>query len=132
MSQTSSTLTLVAPQVCAGLNLRRATHPDLGVVILKYAGNDATAAYDEIHAPGILEETLSPEAHKGLLDQTDIINLPQDQQDDIQRIEKTTGQIPLPQRYEKPELHKLISIHDFEQVAQKTLTVKAWAVSCPV
>jgi len=104
---------------------------DPRVVILRYAGNDATAAYDEIHAPGILEETLAPEAYKGLLDQADIINLPQDQQDDIQKIEKTTGQIPPPQRYEKPELHKLISIHDFEQVAQKTLTEKAWAVGYP-
>lgn len=104
---------------------------DLVIVILKYAGNDATSAYDEIHAPGILEQTLPPQAYKGLLDQADMINLPQDQQDDIQRIEKTTGQIPPTQRYEKPELHKLISIHDFEQVAKKTLTEKAWAVGYP-
>jgi len=101
---------------------------DPRAVILRYAGNDATAAYDEIHAPGILEETLPREAYKGLLDQADIIILPQDQQHDIQEIEKTTGQISPLKRYEKPELHKLISIHDFEEVARKTLTEKAWAV----
>ena len=101
--------------------------PDPETVILKYAGNDATAAYEEIHAPGILEETLPAEAYKGLLDQADIINLPQDQIDDIDKIEKTTGQTPPPKQYEKPELHKLISLHDFEEVAQKTLTPKAWA-----
>lgn len=122
----------MAPQVCAARDLLRAIHPDSGVVILRYAGNDATAAYDEIHAPSILEETLPPEAYKGLLDQADIINLPQDQQDDIQRFERTTGQIPPHQRYERPELHKLISIHDFEKVAQKTLTEKAWAVGYPL
>ena len=29
--------------------------------------------------------------------------------------------------YSKPDLHKLISVRDFEQVAEKTLTPKAWA-----
>lgn len=98
-----------------------------GAVILKYAGNDATAAYEEIHAPGIIEESLSQEAFKGLLDQADIINLPQDQQDDTDRIEKTTGQTPPSLQWQKPELHKLISLHDFEEVAERTLTEKAWA-----
>lgn len=100
---------------------------DQSTVILRYAGKDATAAYDEIHAPGILQETLPSAAYKGLLDQADIINLPQDQQDDTEKIEKSTGQIPPTQQYEKPELHKLISLHEFEDVAHRTLTEKAWA-----
>ena len=97
------------------------------IAILKYAGNDATAAYDEIHAPAILEESLAPNSYKGLLDQADIIDLPQNRKDDIKEIETSTGQTPLPQRYKKPELYKLISLHDFEDVARETLTKKAWA-----
>lgn len=96
-------------------------------VILKYAGKDATAAYDEVHAPGILEESLSPECYKGLLDQAEVVNLPPDQKEDIKSIETTRGQSISTEPYTKPDLYKLISVQDFEDVALKTLTKKAWA-----
>lgn len=96
-------------------------------VILRYAGSDATKAYDEIHAPGIIEEALSPEYYKGLLDQAEVVNLPPDQKEDIETIEKTTGQSTSSATYTKPELFKLISAQDFEDVARNTLTPKAWA-----
>ena len=57
---------------------------NISTVILKYAGQDATTAYDEVHAPGILEETLSKENYKGLLDETDVVNLIRIQKDDSQ------------------------------------------------
>ena len=44
-------------------------------VILRYAGSDATAAYDEIHSPGIIAETLPLECYKGLIDQAEVVNL---------------------------------------------------------
>lgn len=96
-------------------------------VILKYAGGDATAAYDEIHAPGIIEETLPPESYKGLLDQAEVVILPPEQKEDIKTIEKTRGQSISTATYTKPDLLKLISTQDFEDVARKTLTAKAWA-----
>lgn len=102
-------------------------HPGGSGIILKYAGNDATRAYDEIHAPGILEESLSPDNFRGLLDQAEVITLPEDQKEDIKTIKRTRGQSTSTKTYEKPELFKLISTYDFEEVAQKTLTAKAWA-----
>ena len=97
------------------------------VVILRYAGKDATAAYDEIHAPGILEESLSSDNFKGLLDQSEVVILPEEQKEDIDKIEKTRGQSTSTETYTKPDLFKLISTHDFGDVAKKTLTTKAWA-----
>ncbi|KAL2040119.1 hypothetical protein N7G274_007022 [Stereocaulon virgatum] len=102
-------------------------HPGGSGIILKYAGNDATRAYDEIHAPGILEESLSPDKFRGLLDQTEVITLPEDQKEDIKTIERTRGQSISTKTYEKPELFRLISTYDLEEVAQNTLTAKAWA-----
>ena len=97
------------------------------VVILRYAGKDATAAYDEIHAPGILEESLPSDKFKGLLDQSEVVILPEEQKEDIDRIEKTRKQSTSTETYTKPDLFKLISTHDFADVAEKTLTSKAWA-----
>ena len=96
-------------------------------VILKYAGRDATSAYDEIHAPGIIEETLPSESYKGLLDQAEVVALPPEQKEDIKTIEKTTGQSTSSPTYTKPDLLKVISTQDFEDVARNTLTPKAWA-----
>lgn len=96
-------------------------------VILRYAGVDATAAYDEVHAPGILEETLPAEKYIGLLDQAQVVNLPPNQKQEMSTIEQKTGQPAPIGTYLKPDLHKLISIHDFENVAQRTLSRKAWA-----
>lgn len=96
-------------------------------VILKCAGQDATTAYDEVHAPGILEESLSADKFKGLLDQAEVVTLPPEQKEDIKTIETTRGQSISTEEYTKPDLYKLISVQDFENVAQKTLTKKAWA-----
>ncbi|CAF9915461.1 hypothetical protein IMSHALPRED_002612 [Imshaugia aleurites] len=103
------------------------SHPGGSSIILRYAGRDATAAYDEIHAPGIIEETLPSECYKGLLDQAEVVVLPPEQKQDIKTIEKTTGQSTSTETYTKPELFKLISTQDFEDVARNTLTPKAWA-----
>ena len=55
------------------------------------------------------------------------MNLPSDQKEDIKTIEETTGQSTSTETYTKPELFKLISTQDFEDVARNTLTPKAWA-----
>ena len=80
-----------------------------------------------MHAPGIIEETLPPESYKGLLDQAEVVILPPEQKEDIETIEKTRGQSTSTATYTKPELLKLISTQDFEDVARNTLTPKAWA-----
>jgi L-lactate dehydrogenase (cytochrome) len=83
---------------------------------MKYAGGDATEAYDEIHAPGILEGTLSKEQFMGVAD-----NNPPIQLDLAAEVpSKKAGDLPA-------ELQSLISVHDFEDVARRLYTKKAFA-----
>ena len=56
-----------------------------------------------------------------------MVNLPPEQKEDTETIEKTTGQSTSTETYTKPELFKLISTQDFVDVARNTLTPKAWA-----
>ena len=62
-----------------------------------------------------------------MLDQADIPSIAEHQREDIEIIEKTTGQQPNATPWTKPELFKLLSSHDFEEVADHVLTPKAWA-----
>ena len=55
------------------------------------------------------------------------MNLTGDQKDDSHKIGTSVGQDSNTAAYQKPELHKLISLEDFEKVAQQTLSPKAWA-----
>jgi len=75
----------------------------------------------------MMEDYLPREKYIGLLDQTEVVNLPPDQKKDMKRIEEARETSNPPAVYTKPELHKLISLHDFEEVARKTLTPKGWA-----
>ncbi|KAF2017490.1 cytochrome b2 [Aaosphaeria arxii CBS 175.79] len=113
-------------------------HPGGSEVILKYAGGDATEAYNEIHAPGMLEETLEEGKFIGdLLPSSDVppsstIEEAVEAENSPPRIQ-TKAQVPIqiphqvPDVYEKPHLHSLISAADFREVAKHTLTPKAWA-----
>ena len=55
------------------------------------------------------------------------MNLPPEQKEEIRTIEKTTGQTTSTPTYTKPDLLKVISTRDFEDVARNTLMPKAWA-----
>ena len=100
------------------------------IVILKYAGADATQAYEDIHAPGIIEESLPEENYMGEL-------LPPNSPSPNVAPEATpAAEIAKPvlnsavqavQTFQKPELETLISATDFEQLAEKTFSPKAWA-----
>ena len=103
------------------------SHPGGSAVIIKYAGQDSTTAYDEVHAPGILEESLPPSAYKGLITQSEGVTLPFGQQDGMKSVVERHGQAMTTGVYEMPDLFALISSYDFENVARNTLTKKAWA-----
>lgn len=47
-------------------------HPGGQAIILKYAGADATEAYDPIHPPGTIEEYLPTQCHKGKVIESDM------------------------------------------------------------
>ncbi|EOA88611.1 uncharacterized protein SETTUDRAFT_107174 [Exserohilum turcica Et28A] len=92
------------------------SHPG---AILKYAGQDATEIYNEIHAPGMLEETLPQDKFIGdILPSSD--NPPQG------TIEEAADAESKPEPT-KPHLHSIISAADLQEVARHTLTPKAWA-----
>ncbi|OAL03214.1 hypothetical protein IQ06DRAFT_367809 [Phaeosphaeriaceae sp. SRC1lsM3a] len=95
-------------------------HPGGSEVILRYAGSDATSAYNEIHGPGMLEETLTSDKYIGDLP------IPNNEPSKASAF-KTTFTRSVPVLHEKPPLHTLISAPDFQYVAQQTFTPKAWA-----
>ncbi|KAF2732664.1 cytochrome b2 [Polyplosphaeria fusca] len=111
-------------------------HPGGSDVILNYAGRDATSAYNEVHAPGMLEETLAADKFIGdLLLSSDmppkstIIEAAAAEANTQPEQFSTPIQLPprIPSTYEKPPLHSLISAPDFQAIASHTLTPKAWA-----
>lgn len=62
-----------------------------------------------------------------MLDQSEVVILPPEQREDTKEIEETRGQSISTDEYTKPDLYKLISVNDFEDMARHTLTTKAWA-----
>ena len=75
----------------------------------------------------MIEETLAPEKQIGIIDQNPRLKFPKDKKTGIEKIEQKKQRPRSTETHAKPELHKLISVHDFKQVATETLTPKAWA-----
>lgn len=96
----------------------RKTHT-IPKVILKYAGQDATQAYSEVHAPSVMKTNLQPSKFKGVLDESTINEA---------WLKPPPGENPkVVLDNEKPPLSTLINSHDFEVVASKTANSKTWA-----
>ncbi|CRG86286.1 L-lactate dehydrogenase (cytochrome) [Talaromyces islandicus] len=92
-------------------------HPGGSAIILKYAGDDATQAYDEVHAPSIIHRTLDREQFKGTIDP---LTIPKKQQ-----VEPGPAQNKSPEKL--PDLSTLLAVQDFEAVAQKKFSKKTFA-----
>ncbi|EUC29216.1 hypothetical protein COCCADRAFT_40371 [Bipolaris zeicola 26-R-13] len=102
------------------------SHPGGADTILRYAGQDATEIYNEIHAPGMLEETLAENPRESTLEETaDAKSKPKPPIST--RLESVDALAQIPFVYEKPNLRSIISAADFQEVARHTLTPKAWA-----
>ncbi|KAF2641725.1 hypothetical protein P280DRAFT_541175 [Massarina eburnea CBS 473.64] len=94
-------------------------HPGGTEIIYKHAGHDASLAYSSVHAPSLIAKTLGPAKRKGKVDsstETDLLKPP-----------PTKEAQPKLAVGAKPPLSTLINSYDFEAVAEKTLTKKAWA-----
>lgn len=89
-------------------------HPGGATLILKAAGQDATEGYESFHTPELVSETLSPDARKGTIDPTSIV-------------ERDPRPEPEEQQRRNPHLGSMISVNDFEKVAEATMTPTAWA-----
>ena len=94
-------------------------HPGGPKIILKYAGKDATEAYEPIHPPDTLDKYLDKSKHLGevnmdTVEQENTEDDPeeQDRQDRIKHM---------------PLLAECFNLMDFEAVARRVMKKGAWA-----
>ena len=82
-------------------------HPGGRKLILKYAGQDATDAFNPVHPPGVIDAQLPRDKHMGELDITDIKHK--------QELPKTRDELRVErEQRNKPSLSMMHSIHDLE------------------
>ncbi|KAJ3726995.1 FMN-dependent dehydrogenase-domain-containing protein [Lentinula raphanica] len=93
-------------------------HPGGPNIILKYAGRDATSAYEPIHSPDAIQQYLSPSQHLGPLSDADIRDL---EVHEKQR-ERTKEEIRVAEAMkQRPPLNRILNLADIEAVARKVL-----------
>ncbi|TFK74627.1 glyoxylate dehydrogenase [Pluteus cervinus] len=94
-------------------------HPGGSKIILKYAGGDATEAYEPIHPPDAITTNLPVEKHIGAIDPNTI----------VKAIKKVTEADKRRQALldSRPPIDEILNLHDFEAVAKTILPDKAWA-----
>jgi isopentenyl diphosphate isomerase/L-lactate dehydrogenase-like FMN-dependent dehydrogenase len=95
-------------------------HPGGSKIILQLAGRDATAEYDPIHPPGILEENLKPEAKLGVVDPESLKKL-QQQSAQGRAAQEDSRKAP------PPPLHTLLNLDEIEAAAKTQISKKCWA-----
>ncbi|EED78421.1 predicted protein [Postia placenta Mad-698-R] len=99
-------------------------HPGGAKIILKYAGRDATAAYEPIHPPDALDKNLPPEKHLGSVDTSSAKTLQQERESR----KKTKDEIRMEQaQTRKPQINQILSLRDMENVALNVISYKAKA-----
>ncbi|KAI9281841.1 FMN-dependent dehydrogenase-domain-containing protein [Sporodiniella umbellata] len=94
-------------------------HPGGQKIILKYAGKDATSAFDPIHPKDIIERFLSPDVCKGEVDMKELVNMTKVETEEEKQIRLA--------RDKMPKLNEMYNSFDFEAVAQTILKADAWA-----
>ena len=86
-------------------------HPGGAKIILKYAGRDATTAYEPIHPPDALDKNLPPEKHLGELNIAGTAAL----QKERETRKKTKDEIRVEQaQARKPRIDRMLSLRDLE------------------
>ncbi|KAJ6575256.1 FMN-dependent dehydrogenase-domain-containing protein [Mycena capillaripes] len=99
-------------------------HPGGAKIILKYAGRDATSAYEPIHPPDALEKNLPSSKHLGPLSLSAAQSVAHDQQNR----KKTKDELRVEQALlQRPPLVRIMSLSDMEDVARNVLSHKAEA-----
>ncbi|KAJ4497502.1 FMN-dependent dehydrogenase-domain-containing protein [Lentinula lateritia] len=93
-------------------------HPGGPSIILKYAGGDATSAYDPIHPPDTIQKNLSPSQCLGPLITTTSTTdwkdrVPVEQTQDEMRVER--------EMKHRPPLNRVLNLADIEDIAKRVL-----------
>lgn len=91
----------------------------ISVVITKHAGYDASMSYNSIHSPSLISKTLDVSKRKGRIEAS--------KNQDLLKPPPAESAQPGMKIGVKPPLSSLINSYDFEAVAEKVLTKKAWA-----
>ncbi|CDS13225.1 hypothetical protein LRAMOSA05403 [Lichtheimia ramosa] len=94
-------------------------HPGGQKIIMKYAGQDATKAFEPIHPPDIIDRFLSPEVCMGVVDSAEMATAAKVETEEEKRVRIA--------HEKKPRLDEMYNSFDFESVAKSTLTGDAWA-----
>ncbi|KAG2043909.1 glyoxylate dehydrogenase [Suillus americanus] len=94
-------------------------HPGGSKIILKYAGADATEAYDPIHPPDAITTHLPKDKHLGIVDPNTVVKVVKQ----VTAEEKRRQELMVA----RPSLDEIVNLHDFEAVAKAILPPKAWA-----
>ncbi|ESK97372.1 mitochondrial cytochrome [Moniliophthora roreri MCA 2997] len=94
-------------------------HPGGSKIILKYAGADATEAYEPIHPPNAITDNLPVEKHIGAVDPSTVKRVVKE----VSEAEKKRQALLAA----RPPLDEILNLHDFEAVAKAVLPDKAWA-----
>ncbi|WWD03261.1 hypothetical protein V865_001312 [Kwoniella europaea PYCC6329] len=106
-------------------------HPGGAEIILRYAGMDATEEYEPIHPPDAIIDNLDPSKHLGPLIPSTLPPPP------VSASAPPPTSVSIPQKtneplaggeeeYAKPPLEEILSLHDFEAVARRTMGKRGW------
>ncbi|KAL5480695.1 hypothetical protein ACEPAI_9635 [Sanghuangporus weigelae] len=100
------------------------SHPGGANIILKYAGKDATEAYEPIHPPSAIADNTPPVKHLGSLDAGSAHAISQAKKEKKQTQDEIRVELA---QQEKPPLSRVLNALEMEKVATKILSHKAWA-----
>lgn len=84
-------------------------HPGGPGIILKYAGRDATDAYDPIHPPNTLDTYLDKSKHLGEVDMSTVEKVVKQRTEEEKDLDR--------RRANKPPLDTCMNLYDFEAVS---------------
>jgi cytochrome b involved in lipid metabolism len=91
-------------------------HPGGAGIIMKYAGRDASRAFNPIHPKNIVD-TLPESAHLGIVTPAEA---PVEKKDDSDDEEEEDDE-------EIPDISQMVNVWDFETIAKKKVTKEGWA-----
>lgn len=95
-------------------------HPGGRNVLLKNAGKDVTEIYDPIHPPTAIQDNLDPSKHIGQVDPATVQVKQAGEESEKDRKRRLA-------RENLPPLGTVLSLDDFERIAESILTDQAWA-----
>ncbi|KAK3940763.1 FMN-dependent dehydrogenase-domain-containing protein [Diplogelasinospora grovesii] len=112
---TADDLWLVVSRTVYDLTDFAPSHPGGLDILLRYAGQDATEAYNRAHSPSLITTSLSDSKIMGRIDPSTPLPAPSDMSPPVQDVS------------EKPPLESMISTHDFADSAAISFPRKTYA-----